>query len=969
VRDREILDSIAEAILTGTQVDWDDGAADSSPELRALLRELRVVAGIAELHRSMTPRPASSSTSAIPEAPSNDDITRWPSAVPWGPLRLLEPVGSGASGVVYRAWDTRLDREVALKLLHERPLEDGAAIEEGRLLARLRHSNVVTVHGAENYGGRAGIWMEFVQGQTLEDRLVARGPLDWPEACALGVTICRALQAVHDAGLLHRDLKTHNVMQEPSGRVVVMDFHASRRTGAPDASEIVGTPLFLAPEVLLDRRPASVRSDVYSAGVLVYRLLTAAYPVEGATLHTLQRAFRRGPVASVRGRRPSLPQELIQAVDSAIHPNPDNRPRTAEDFAARLERAIASPVDRPESRRARLAFWVPVSALTIGCAVAVATLWPAPTMPGGLSGLLGGPSSHRGGPAMPLQAPGALLTMAQLDWGSFVPVNGPTADGTAIAGLVGQEPAVRNLTTGEVRVLQQRVHEDDGAGTPAISPDRQSVAYTWYRWDGKTHHVEVRIAPFEGGPWRRVLADPHVTDARISGWTPDGDALVATVSHADRSSAISLVDVASGNVRPVRRFADAPPMRAVMSPAGSVIAYDIADADDTARRDVHLIDVRTGSERGLIAARTNDLWPCWSADGRTLTFASDRGGSLALWAVEISGTQATGPPRQIKSNMGRFRPLGFTRDDDLYFVVLTGAMDVYRVTLDRLGEVVSTPTAIAETFVGQNLDGDWSPSGDHVTYVSRRGEVPFERGSMTLVVRDLAAGTERRFTPDVDGIHDPTWTPDGEAILFGGRTGDNDRLYRLSLVDGTVRPLDPAPLIRAPLSWSADGARLYGVMSRDGRWSAAVRDMATGHEREIAWPTNMVTAISRDERWLATTRVDPGPGGPVIAVWSMGSRQWRDVFRANAGDRVFPLGWTPDGELLFWRTTAEPTGVAVTEVWGVELSGAAASTRRLGLVSGFASPRKFRLRHDGRELMFTAGNPAVSPWVLRGLAP
>ena len=151
MRDREILEGIAEAILTGAQVDWDGEAADSSPELRELLGELRVVAGIAELHRAIGSEPASPSSSGTGQPYPHDDITRWPSAIPWGPLRLLEPVGTGASGIVYRAWDTRLDREVALKLLHERPLSDDAAVQEGRLLARLRHPNIVTVYGAEQY--------------------------------------------------------------------------------------------------------------------------------------------------------------------------------------------------------------------------------------------------------------------------------------------------------------------------------------------------------------------------------------------------------------------------------------------------------------------------------------------------------------------------------------------------------------------------------------------------------------------------------------------------------------------------------------------------------------------------------------------------------------------------------------------------------------------------------------------------
>ena len=156
----------------------------------------------------------------------------------------------------YRAWDTRLDREVALKLIRMSEFASSATVlHEGRLLAKLRHPNIVTVYGAEEYDGRAGLWMEFVQGQTLERLVQDRGPLLVDEAVNICVDLCHALQAVHDAGLLHRDLKTENVMRDPSGRVVLMDFHAGRIADSPQTGDLVGTPLCLAPEILLEVIP------------------------------------------------------------------------------------------------------------------------------------------------------------------------------------------------------------------------------------------------------------------------------------------------------------------------------------------------------------------------------------------------------------------------------------------------------------------------------------------------------------------------------------------------------------------------------------------------------------------------------------------------------------------------------------------------------------------------------------------
>ena len=185
---------------------------------------------------------------------------------------------------MFRAWDTRLDREVALKLLpadsDAREARASSIIEEGRLLARVRHPNVVTIYGAERIGDVVGLWMERIDGETVEQRVSRESPLNTSHAIEIGIQICHAVSAVHKAGLLHRDIKAQNVMLARDGRAVLMDFGTGRELGGASASSnsLAGTPLYLAPEVLRGAN-ATIQSDIYSLGVLLYRMVIGTYPV------------------------------------------------------------------------------------------------------------------------------------------------------------------------------------------------------------------------------------------------------------------------------------------------------------------------------------------------------------------------------------------------------------------------------------------------------------------------------------------------------------------------------------------------------------------------------------------------------------------------------------------------------------------------------------------------------------------
>jgi serine/threonine protein kinase/tetratricopeptide (TPR) repeat protein len=349
VQSEQLVDDLANAILDGTSIDW--AAAESSAEgaARSLVEQLRVLAAVAELHRGSPPIGSTLSH--------------------WGHLRLLERIGRGAFGEVYRAWDTRLDREVALKLLPagrgSGDREPSSIIHEGRLLARVRHPNVVTIYGAEQIGDQIGLWMEFVRGHTLEQILEQRTVLNAAEAVDIGLELCRAVSAVHSAGLLHRDIKAHNVMRAEDGRIVLMDFGAGRDSDEEASSDLAGTPLYLAPEVLSGQQAAG-RSDVYSLGVLLYHLVTGSYPVRARTVREIRDMHARGERTSVQAARRDVPSKLARVIERAIHLQAERRYQSADALGVDLVALT------PRSKVARLAYSGGVAAALV---LVVAVAW------------------------------------------------------------------------------------------------------------------------------------------------------------------------------------------------------------------------------------------------------------------------------------------------------------------------------------------------------------------------------------------------------------------------------------------------------------------------------------------------------------------------------------------------------------------------------------------------------------------
>jgi hypothetical protein len=314
--------NLADAVARGSCVDWTKESIEIvADERRQVLWELQALERLMQVHGA--PADAESIGSD-----ASDGIRRW------GTFQLREQIGAGRFGSVYRAWDPNLERDVAIKLLDVDGVDRAAYLREARHLARVRHANVVHVYGAAEFDEIPGFWMELVEGQTFAQVFQEHGPLGVEELSVVGDGMCRALTAIHRAGLLHQDVKAQNVMREPDGRLVLMDLGAGSGIGHGGRPHS-GTPRYMAPE-LFDGGVASVQSDIYSLGVLLFLLAAGEFPMTGRTYDeiAMQHRERRGRALGVL--RPGLPSGFRDAIDRVLSPDPMERFASAEEFSASM---------------------------------------------------------------------------------------------------------------------------------------------------------------------------------------------------------------------------------------------------------------------------------------------------------------------------------------------------------------------------------------------------------------------------------------------------------------------------------------------------------------------------------------------------------------------------------------------------------------------------------------------------------
>lgn len=371
----ELLLRVAESIAEGRPIDWDAVARGADAATLARLREISVLAGqFGVMKDTLASAP-----------PANDSEQRV-----WAHLQLIKQIGGGTSGVVFRAYDPLLQRAVALKLCNRDRDDQEGLLREAQLMARVDHVGVLKIHGAALYAGQVGFWSDLVEGDSISLRLELEGRLPAHESVALGLELCAALAAIHAHDLVHGDVKAQNVMRRSDGRYVLVDFGSS--TPIREHSQVSGTPLYLAPELLIGG-PAAPADDLYSLGVLLFRMLSGKFPVEANSLLGLVECHRSGIRSYLVDMVPGVTPELAAVVERSVSADPRDRFRSAGEFAVALrsslllaqstDAAAAAPVRTTSATAAsrapapRRSFWIAGSLFLLAAAVALTWQWRA----------------------------------------------------------------------------------------------------------------------------------------------------------------------------------------------------------------------------------------------------------------------------------------------------------------------------------------------------------------------------------------------------------------------------------------------------------------------------------------------------------------------------------------------------------------------------------------------------------------
>jgi len=716
---------------------------------------------------------------------------------------ILGPLGAGGMGEVYRAKDTRLEREVAIKVLPEELADDEERLRrferEAKTLASLNHQNVAGIHGIDQVDDTCFLAMELVAGEDLAAKL-ARGPLPVDEALDVCRQIAEGLEAAHEAGVVHRDLKPANVRITPGGVVKILDFglakpiHREAGKGGATAAEsdsfllteeglVLGTPTYMSPEQARGK-PVDRRTDIWAFGCVLFECLTGKRAFGGDSLTDI--------LAAIVGEEPDMkplagtPRHVRALLARCLTKDPRERLRDIGEARVALQRGgpaepdSAAPVSPRGSRR------LPFVAR---CLAAGALLGL-----GALGGWWWGAHDQA-----PVESWSRFTQLTDLAGAETGPAMSPDGSSFAYASQAAGSWDVYVQRVGGRNATPVAADPERDEAWPAFSPDGRLIAYNESDEDGG-----IWIVGATGESARRV------TDFGFNPtWSPDGEHLAfvteETLSPYSRPGLSTLWRVPATGGVPVQ-LSDLDAMQPAWSPSGERLAIWFQEGG---QRDLATVPAEGGERLVLLEDAPLDWSPTWSPDGRYLYFSSDRGGSMGLWrlAVDEASGRPEGVPEPLMGGLEGSISLPSSSRDGRWLAFRSETISVNPVVIpfDPESERAGRPRELLRR-TGILRPAHVSPDGEWLALFNLG-----ERQEDLFLMR--TDGSElRRLTDDLARDRWPRFSSDGELLAFYSNRGGDYSGYSIR-VDGSAL----SPLFHGPFSsinsvmFEPAGDRLLGI--------------------------------------------------------------------------------------------------------------------------------------------------------------
>jgi serine/threonine protein kinase len=794
-----------------------------------------------------------------------------------GHFQVLELLGRGGMGEVYKGFDEKLKRHVALKVIAGAVTRDddrrARLMREARAASSLNHPNIVTIYEVGAFDRHDFIAMEYIEGRPLHDLIEGVG-LDLGQAVDYAIQIADALARAHEHGIIHRDLKPRNVLITRNDAVKVLDFGLAKVVddhGAEGATTkihfettpgaVLGTASYMSPEQA-EGKPLDTRSDIFSFGILLYEMIAGQRPFSGRSTAALLGAILRDQPRPLSEGRRGVPPELARIVAKALEKGRDYRYQHVQDLLAdlrKLKRDLGplEPRSAHTRRGWRALYWLAAA----GLLVAALTLWmfrlrnfDAPKAELRLVSTF--PGSHR---APSFSADGNLVAF-ESDVGGVSQI------------------WIKNLTQGEPLQLTDA---DAPSYRPRWSPANDQIVF--YRPDG------IWSVPVPKGAPRRIMeggSNPN--------WSWDGRRLVY-----ERNEEIWVADADGANPRKVDGVPVVPNFvlgrRPAFSPDGATIAY-FQSRSNSPLGDVWGVSLTGGSARPLTKDGAIGGTPTWTPDGRSIIYSSSRAGSMTLWKVPASG----GTPSPITLGAGEDTEPEISRDGRKLIYTNTRSTFVLKL----LDATTAQQRDLFEVRDRKIVFPSFSPGGERIAFFRLLDEGDSHLFVIDRDGRNLAQVTRTRGEQNIF----PRWSPEGAALYYFGVRPR--AAFRKIGVDGG-RPLEVVPewafgVVRWP-DLDPTGKYVVYVRNERGKGDATfLRDLGTGTETPLPVLLDM-------PRWSKDGRFIAGNRGGQIRIYSVAERSERVVTKGKIAQ------WNRDDSVLYFQRSGRLTDGA--EIWRIGRDG------------------------------------------------